>query len=288
VGETNGEAFAGASVSNEASFAVKWKAAYQAVMGGQRTADWAPEKADGEFKSLLEVKPEAAISAGIGVGFDFKVSLINGKIYLYLKGNLVLGVGGGGGVAAELNRSQIWELVKFIRWSLEQSDFRFMDWIEEEAFEHISFLLKVFAVSESDFEDLIQLNVDRINEFWESLTTPDTKVPDTADRVIRNNHLSALTPSAKAEVLFILMQDSTPFFGTNDPYREVGAEAALKILKTITSHREFIEVLKRMGNDGAKGNFRDLRTNYAALMLQRLFKSQQSAKAEKWLRNLYG
>ncbi len=93
---------------------------------------------------------------------------------------------------------------------------------------------------------------------------------------------------AKAEILSILVKDSSPVFGTNDPYREVGAEAALKILETVTSHREFIEVLKRMGKDGVKGDFNDLRTNYAILMFQRLFKSQQSAKTEEWLRNLYG
>ena len=64
--------------------------------------------------------------------------------------------------------------------------------------------------------------------------------------------------------------------------------AALKILKTISSHREFIEVLKRMGGHGGKGDFNDLRTNYAQLMFQRLFKSQQSGEAEEWLRSVYG
>lgn len=241
-----------------------------------------------EFKSLLEVKAEAAVSAGIGAGFNFKVCLSEGKLVLYVKGSLVLGPGGGGGVAAELNRSQIWELIKFIRWSLEQSDFRFLEWIEAEAFEHITFLLKVFAVSESDFENLIQLSVVRINEYWKSLTTADTRVKDTADKVLQNESLNALTPSAKAEVLSILIEDSTPFLGSSDPYREVSALAALKILETISSHREFIEVLKRIGNDGGKGNLNDLRTNYAQLMFQRLFKSKQSVEAEEWLRNVYG
>lgn len=287
-GETNGEAFAGASVSNEASFSVQWKAAYDKVMGEMCTADWTPEQAEAEFKSLLEVKAEAAVSAGIGVGFNFKVSLSEGKLVLYAKGSLVLGPGGGGGVAAELNRSQIWELVKFIRWSLEQSDFRFLEWIEAEAFEYITFFLKAFAVSESDFVDLMQLSVVRINEFWESLTTADTRVKDAADGVLKNESLNALTPSAKAEVLSILIQDSTPLFGGSDPYHEVGSLAALKILKTISSHREFIEVLKRIGNEGSKGDFNDLRTNYAQLMFQKLFKSQQSVAAEEWLRGVYG
>lgn len=286
-GETNGEAFTGASVSNEASFSVKWKAAYDKVMGEVCTADWTPGKAEAEFKSLLEVKAEAAVSAGIGAGFNFKVCLSEGKLVLYAKGSLVLGPGGGGGVAAELNRNQIWELVKFIRWSLEQSDFRFLEWVESTAFEHITFLLKVFAVSDVDFKSLIKDSLFDISNFWESVTTPNTKVRDTAERVARNNNLSVLTPSAKAELLYILVQDSTPLFGTTNPYREVGTEAALKILKTITSHREFIEILKRMGKDDGKGDFDDLRTNYARLVLQLLFKSQRSAEAEEWLRTLY-
>jgi len=287
-GETNGEAFAGATVSNEASFSVKWKTAYQAVTGPISAADWAPEKADAKFKSLLEVKPEAAISFGIGLGVDFRVDLIDGKLYLYLKGNLVLGAGGGGGVAAELNGSQIWELIKFIRWSLEKSDFRFLEWVESEAFEYVTFLLKVSAASNVDLELLTQELFIDVENLWESLITADTKVRDTAESVIRNSNLSSLTPSAKAEVLYILVQDSTPLFGTSDPYREVGDEAALKILKTITSHREFIEVLKRMGRDGDKGDFNDLRTNFATLMFHRLFKSKQSIQTEEWLRNVYG
>lgn len=287
-GETNGEAFAGATVSNEASFSVKWKAAYEAVTGPRCTADWTPEKADAGFKSLLEVKPEVAISFGIGLGADFRVDLIDGKFYLHLKGNLVLGAGGGGGVAAELNGGQIWDLAVFIRWSLEQSDFRFLEWVESEAFEHITFLLKVFAVSESDFEDIIQDSLLRVEQIWENLTMPDTRVRDTATRILQSEHLGALTPPAKAEILYILTRDSSALFGNDDPYREIGAEAALRILETIKSHRELIEVLKRMGNDDTKGDFDDLRTNYSVLMFQCLFKSKQSAKAEEYLRNLYG
>ncbi|MDI9246712.1 LysM peptidoglycan-binding domain-containing protein [Marinobacter sp. CHS3-4] len=287
-GETNGEAFAGGTVSNEASFSVKWKASYDFVKESVCTAGWVPEKADAEFKSLLDVKAETAVSAGIGAAFDYKVSYSEGSLVLYTKGNLVLGVGGGGGVAAELNGSQIWELVKFIRWSLEQSDFRFLEWIEKEAFEHITFLLKVFAVSDNDFGDLIQDSLLRVEQVWENLMTPDTRVRDAALRILQNQHLDALTPPAKAEILYILTRDSSTLFSNDDPYREVGAEAALKVLETIKSHRELIEVLKRMGKGDSKGDFDDLRTNYSVLMFQRLFKSKQSAKAEQYLRNLYG
>ena len=125
-GETNGEAFAGATLSNEARFGVKWKAAYQEVDGATDDVTGV----DPEYKLLAEVKPEIAVSSGIGFGFDYKIELRESKLVAFFKGSLVLGPGGSGGIAAELNAEQIWELVKFVRWSLEQSDFRFLDWIK--------------------------------------------------------------------------------------------------------------------------------------------------------------
>ncbi len=126
-GETNGEAFAGATLSNEASFGVKWKAAYQEMEIPVTELSPSQRDVDQSYRSLLEVKPEFAISTGIGAGFDFKVFLADRQLYMTVKGRLVLGPGGGGGIAAELNGEQIWELVKFVRWSLEVSDFRFLD-----------------------------------------------------------------------------------------------------------------------------------------------------------------
>jgi hypothetical protein len=162
-GETNGEAFAGASLSNEATFGVKWKAAYQQVTDKQHSASNKPspktitddQKALGiEYRSILDVKPEIAVSAGIGAGFDYKVFLQDSKLYMSVKGNMVVGVGGGGSIAAELDGKQIWELVKFIRWSLEQSDFRFMDWVDEGVFEQITLLMKALVVTKADFNEL--------------------------------------------------------------------------------------------------------------------------------------
>ena len=80
------------------------------------------------------------------------------------------GPGGRGGVAAGLNAEQIWELVKFVRWSLEQSDFRFLDWIDEGAFKHITLLIKTFAITKSDFNQIVSQGVERIEMFWADLT----------------------------------------------------------------------------------------------------------------------
>ncbi|MEQ9546790.1 MAG: LysM peptidoglycan-binding domain-containing protein [Marinobacter sp.] len=287
-GETNGEAFAGASVSNEASFGVKWKAAYQEVEGTESSeVSEAQDEADSDYKSLVEVKPELAVSAGIGAGFDYKIVMSEGKIVACLKGSVVLGAGGGGGVAAELNGEQIWELVKFIRWSLEKSDFRFLDWIEEGAFEHLTFLLKAFVFTKADFTNFVDQGIEKIESFWEGLNKADTRVRDAGNSIIASSDVHKLMPGAKAEVLGILMKDSSATLSFEDPYRELADEAAIKVLETVKSDREFIEILKRIGNDGKKGGFQDLKNNYSKLIIQRLFRSAQAQRTEAWLSNLY-
>lgn len=287
-GETNGEAFAGASLSNEASFGVKWKAAYQEVEGNESSqVSEARSEADLGYKSLVEVKPELAVSAGIGAGFDYKIGMSEGKIVAFLKGSVVLGVGGGGGVAAELNGEQIWELVKFIRWSLEKSDFRFLDWIEEGAFEHLTFLLQAFVFTNADFADFVDQGIEKIESFWEGLNKVDTRVRDAGNRIIANPDVHKLVPGAKAEVLGILMKDSSATLSFEDPYRELADEAAFKVLETVKSDREFIEILKRIGNNGRKGGFQDLKNNYSKLIIQRLFRSAQAQRTEAWLSDLY-
>lgn len=156
---------------------MKWKAAYAEVQGdqapgqGETLSEEEQERRDGadkDFKSLLEVKPELALSAGLGAGFEFKIGLSpQDKIYMTLKGHLVLGPGGGGGVAAELSVLQVVELVQFIRWSLEQSDFRFLEWVESEAFSLISLMLRVQAISGEDLVDIVAKPILDLRKYWD-------------------------------------------------------------------------------------------------------------------------
>ncbi len=278
-GQTNGQAFAGATVSNEARFGVKWKAAYEEVDGA--TDD--QTGGDPEFELLAEVKPEIAVSSGIGFGFDYKIELRESKLVAFFKGSLVLGPGGSGGIAAELNAEQIWELVKFVRWSLEQSDFRFLDWISEEAFDSLSRLLGIFACSEDAGSSLVAKGADTLSEFWRSLHQADEEVRKVAQRVLKNNRLGVLTPSAKSQLLTIMIRDSKPVFGQVDPHRDIATQAMIEVFETISSHRELIEVLKRIGNESGKGSLQDLMSNYYKFFPRRLFQSTQSERVESWL-----
>lgn len=298
-GESNGEAFVGGTLKNEAAFSVKWKAAYAEVQGdqaageGETIAEEEQEKRDGvdkDFKSLLEVKPEIALSAGLGAGFEFKVGLSDDKrLYMTLKGHLVLGPGAGGGVAAELNGAQIVELVRFIRWSLEQSDFRFQEWIDSEAFSLVSLMLRVQAISGDELIDLASWPLDRLEDYWRAARENYLEAIDVATRVTTRGDVINYTPEAKAEVLYLFSSNATRARGRNGEDFEQLASAAFAVLDTVRNHREFVEILRRMGQkDGTKGNVVDLKNSYVSLVLRFLYQSPSKAQdTEQWLSTLY-
>lgn len=83
------------------------------------------------------------------------------------------------------------------------------------------------------------------------------------------------------------MKDGHATLSLEDPYRESADHAAIKIIESIVTHRELVEVLKRMGNAGHKGGYSDLKNNYSKVFVQRLFRLEHARKAENWLSDLY-
>ncbi len=112
---------------------------------------------------------------------------------------------------------------------------------------------------------------------WESLSDEKELVLQTIQGVHANQHLNTLTPAAKSEVLAILVPHCRD---------APTALAAMKILYTITTHREFVEVLKRIGNVTRKGSVQTMMTNYYRLINRGLFVSPQAENAQQWLRSV--
>lgn len=296
-GDAGGEVFAGGTLKNEAAFSVKWKAAYAEVQDEQGEGPGGSiseneqenrDEADKAFKSLLEVKPEIALSAGLGAGFEFKVGLSdNRRLYMTLKGHLVLGPGAGGGVVAELNGPQIVELIQFVRWSLEQSDFRFLEWIDGQAFSLISLMLRVQAISGDDLVNLASWPLDRLQDYWRTVQESYLEAVDAANRVVQAD-VANYTPEAKAEVLHLFSRNASQAKRTNNADFEQMAAAAFVVLSTAGGHREFTEILRRMGqDDGIKGSLVDLKNNYINLILRFLYRSSKAERTEQWLSGLY-
>ncbi len=149
-----------------------------------------------------------------------------------------------------------------------------------------TFGLRMFAVSGETFVGIFARDTRWLQDTWDALTSSETKVRDTADQVLARSDLELLTPQSKADLLDILAEDSGPVLGFGDPHREIAAEASIKILETINSHRELVEVLKRVGMENRKGRVGTLMRNYYRVIRRRLLQSEQSARTESWLRGV--
>jgi len=290
-GKTQGEAFAGATLKNEATFRVEWsKPEHALVHENQPESDTTTG-----FKELLKVVPSLAVSFGVGAAFDYGVGLEEGKLVLFLKGHLVLGPGGGGGVAAELNVEQIIELITFVRLALERSDFRFQEWISEKAFEHISLIMKVVALG-NPLKEISGFLTTQLEEAWGRFEIRQQKVKELAQSVMESNELNLCTPEAKASLLHILTEkfvwSTTPILHKPSTWfdeDEEQAAACMRILDTVTSRRELVEILYRMkSSEGQSSDIQAYINSYWSLFNRLLFQSKQKYRAMALLDGLNG
>lgn len=175
-----------------------------------------------------------------------------------------------------------------MRWPLERTDFRFLEWMESEAFSLLTLILRVQAISRDDLVDLVSWPIDRLQDRWREAENRYQAAIDTANRIETNDDVVNYTPEAKADVLYLFSSNVSRVVFQNGVDHKLLASAALTVLKSIRSHRELMEVLRRMGReDGTKGSVADLKNNYVNLILRFLYKSPRAEDTEQWLSGLY-
>lgn len=120
-------------------------------------------------------------------------------------------------------------------------------------------------------------------------TSPDRSGSgDAANRVMTNEKVVNYTPEAKAKVLYLFSNNASRAFSENDNSAEQLASATFAVLNTVKTHRELMEILRRMGREGGpKGELTDLKQNYTRLFLKFLYRSSKAEQAEQWLIGLY-
>lgn len=284
-GQTNGQAFAGASLENRIDIGVEWSRADLEALQQHGTTD----KRD--FESFLNVIPQLAVSAGLGAGFDFKVGLDEGRLVVYLKGQLVIGPGGSGGVAVELDAEQIWSMIQFIRWSLEYSDFRFLEWVDSAAFELISWVMRVHPITGQSVVEIAQLPFDELRRRWQAAKEDFNQIVEAADRLLESEQVREMTPDAKAQILDQFAEKFEWYWSMygSESDQEIIARASMRILETVNTPREFNEILRRMGReDGKKGGLSQEINNYERLVDRVLRGSAHKASLEAWFDRMYG
>ncbi|WP_250656682.1 hypothetical protein [Alkalimarinus coralli] len=283
-GEMNGNVFAGGMLKNEAELKVEWaKPVSQSRQQSGRVAQ--PTLAS--FNELVKVSPSVSVAFGVGLGLDFNVGYSEGKFVAELSAQLVCGPGGAGGVAAELSVEQVVELIQFVRHALEESDFRFLEWVSETAFDMISKITRLhIAVGESIYA-LAGMAERQIVKNFSRLSFDQNYAKDECRNILLSpRNLKPLTPFAKAESLDRICRTYVfkPYSYQLDD-DELQAAACMKLLESMRSEREFIEVLRLMGGKGRKGNSTTLLNNFRRIFDHLLYQSSQSSRARNWLNN---
>ncbi len=281
-GETNGKVFAGGVLKGEAKIGVHWAKPKEMAKGaGHRIA----KNTVPDFSPLVEVTPTGSLAFGIGAGFDFSVGYEEGKFELQLSAELVCGPGGAGGIAVELSVEKVIELIQFVRQSLEQSDFRFLEWVSKKAFDRITLVIRVYLVSKDLLEECLNMSDDDLKRLWSSMSLDQSRVKASCQEIINSPiSINISTPTAKAMVLdkicetYVFRERS---FELDDD--EIQAAACMKVLESIKFEREFIEILRCMNESGTKLGADEVLKNFHRLFNTLLFRSRQRERVYHWL-----
>ncbi len=282
-GDINGNVFAGGMLKNKASVKIEWAKLYGDSSNSRTGKPLVPN-----YKALVEVKPSLSVAFGIGAGFDFKIEYLDGSFVLKLSAQLVCGPGGAGGVAVVLGVDKVIELIEFVRDALEKSDFRFLEWVSETAFEMISKCTELYLGFEYTLEYLAGLPEIEISGLWVGISVDQKAVKNECCRILTESaRFKVATPLSKARILNRISK--TYIFEANSFYLdddELQAEACMRLLTSIQSEREFIEILRLMSMNEGKGDSVMLLNSFRKLFDDLLYQSKQRDKAYHWLERI--
>jgi murein DD-endopeptidase MepM/ murein hydrolase activator NlpD len=130
-----GDAFAGAQAGGALSGALQWIEPSQAgrgpIVSGQSNSS-------SSWTSLAEIKADGNGALGIGVGFDFGLSIRNDRLAFNCNGRLVFGPGAGGGFSTVVDLANTYKVVKLFCDALAEVDYQYLLSVQEDAFMYIA------------------------------------------------------------------------------------------------------------------------------------------------------
>lgn len=239
------QGFAGGNVSGQVLGGIEW----QAPQGDKPVS----------FNVLASISLSANIGVGGGFGADFQLSLIDRKFYLRCTGQLIWGVGGGGGFGVLIDGAQLWDLVCIIFKALQHVDYRFLYNINQLAYEYlvnstlIAFARDLIDDPAQSLKGVINAGenlVDDWRQSYDDITNREKKAISLATRILDESTLSGipfdqLLPEPIAIMLDVLVEEFLWSFN------EQQESAICKLLReSISSWHKFEEILQRMNSDG--------------------------------------
>lgn len=223
--------------------------------GGSVTGEleWESPRERKKWKQLVEVKTEGAVSFGIGASGSFHIRLARGKFELHVQAQLVFGPGAGGGFGTTVDALNLVELFGVVLDVLAEVDYRYINIISEDAFKYMA--IGLFRISLGAGVEVFEELKDGVEEFnrWMVKRRADKNEALTLARQInfglKTIDLARLPPQTSGPILYTLSKNWAVI---PNPMIEPQESAIVKVLKPISSWRQFIEILEHMSKDGQK------------------------------------
>jgi len=201
----------------------------------------------------------ASASLGIGFDLDFTVGLKdNSKFIVRWKAGVVLGGGFSGSLSCIIDAGAIWTFIQFVYHKLKDSNFSFLEFITEEAFNQLM-KIQLYIIEKGvdvvkDIGDYFEKKLEDIDnwigevvQYWEKRSREREDAENLARRIIANPEIIKFTsPEAKGAMLYTL---TYTFLLSNEKSQE---KAILHILNWVQTFEEYYKICNRITRDGTK------------------------------------
>lgn len=124
----------------------------------------------GQWKTLTTAGINPEVRVGVGGGATFRIGLDNGRFVLHASLRLVLGIGGGGSVRLSLDTRHLDLWLTMLHQALVDVGYERVNWIDEDAFEQMSMLAYLSAVTLVDASLFLLRTTYSIRQWFERFT----------------------------------------------------------------------------------------------------------------------
>ena len=230
-----------------------------------------------EFEDFASANPKVGLMAGIGAGFSFYCQLRDGKILIRCHASLCCGVGAKGSLEFAVDFTLIKQFLSWFAHQLFWSNYSYLEFIALDTFKHLKYMMTLVIGFKESVSDLLATTLEKVTKiFIRYVSSFSKKLEDVAERnqlaenILNDEELLLFSPpESKGMLIALLMQVNaldkkgswwlpllSPVYGIQqllaNHFYTKRSEAIIKILHTIQTQREWVQVMKNIELDTEK------------------------------------
>ena len=230
-----------------------------------------------EFEDFASANPKVGLMAGIGAGFSLYCKIVNGKILIRCHASLCCGVGAKGSLEFAVDFTLIKQFLSWFAHQLFWSNYSYLEFIALDTFKHLKYMMTLVIGFKESVSDLLATSLEQITIiFKNSISLIENKFEEVSNRnqlaenILNDKELLLISPpESKGMLIALLMQVNVfdkkrswwiPSINWVDSLQQLFAntfytkrsEAIIKILHTIQTQREWVQVMKNIELDTKK------------------------------------